>query len=278
MGNRGRVGNKGILLMFVLCFAALMLAEFRSGAEASPAESGGVKAVRPGGAVVQGSAGPEEPSDSVALLTELGRSVTEPGSPLRLVFKWQGSYTGEAGFLPESANSLAKSLGLPDAVQSSEEGHAAYRSSAKTGGMKTSLFWSEMGEGASYVIVTLETNDLSRTEGMAEAADEAGSILASAGIAADWNVSLQGMSREHGEASRALKLTERTLEGKLPGMSAAETYTDAATASTSYTVPSLAHTAQSGKHHLALQAAVHQDDVLGGNRVTLGLPLITIEY
>lgn len=68
------------------------------------------------------------------------------------------------------------------------------------------------------------------------------------------------------------------LEGKLQGISAAETYEDAATASISYTVPSTMHTVQSGEHRLALQAAVHKDDVLGGNRVTIGLPLITIEY
>ncbi|BCG60971.1 YwmB family TATA-box binding protein [Paenibacillus sp. URB8-2] len=281
MGNRRRTWNKGTQLINILCCAALLLAGFRSGAEASPAKSDSAKPLGISGAV-QGSAGREgqagTPLDTVALLTDLGRSMTEPGSPLRLVFKWQGSYTGEAGESSAAVNSLSKSLGLPAAVKSEEEGHAAYRSSSKTGGMKTSLFSSEMGDGGSYVIVTVETNDLFFTTGLAEAAEQAGNIMTSAGIAADWNVSLQGTSREHGDAGQALKLTERMLEGKLQGISAAETYEDAATASISYTVPSTMHTVQSGEHRLALQAAVHKDDVLGGNRVTIGLPLITIEY
>ncbi|AKG36321.1 YwmB family TATA-box binding protein [Paenibacillus durus] len=280
MENRGKSSNKGTLLMVGLCCAVLLLAGFRNGVEASPAAGVYSKAQQPNAALETedraGLAG--TPSAAVLLLTDLGRSVTEPDSPIRLVFKWQGSYTGDAGKAFSAANSLSKSLGLPAVVGSEEEGHAAYRSSSKSGEMKTSLFWSEMGEGESYVIVTVETADLSRTAGLAGSIQQAGMMVTSAGVAADWNVSLQGAAKEHGDASRALKLTEHMLAGKLQGMSAAETYEDETTASTSYTVPSILHTVQSGAHRLALQAAIHKDVAKGRSRVTLGFPLITIEF
>ncbi|QWU15437.1 TATA-box binding [Paenibacillus sophorae] len=281
MENRGKSSNKGTLLLIGLCCAALLLACFRNGVEASPAARGYSKALPPDGVGRKSEVRAElagTPSGTVSLLTDLGRSVTEPDSPLRLVFKWQGSYTGEEGKAFSAANSLSKSLGLQTVVKSEEEGHAAYRSSSNTGEMKTSLFWSEMGEGESYVIVTLETADLSRTAGLAGAAQKAGMMMTSARIAADWNVSLQGTAKEHEDASQALKLTERMLAGKLQGMSAAETYEDETTASTSYTVPSMLHTVQSGTHRLAVQAAIHQDVAKGSSRVTIGFPLITIEY
>lgn len=50
-----------------------------------------------------------------------------------------------------------------------------------------------MGDGGSYVIVTVETNDLFFTTGLAEAAEQAGNIMTSAGIAADWNVSRRAL-------------------------------------------------------------------------------------
>ncbi|MDT3427950.1 hypothetical protein J2Z22_003526 [Paenibacillus forsythiae] len=273
--------SKGTLLLIGVCCAALLLAGFRSGAEASPAARAYFKAAVPEGAAWEPEIRAElagSPSETVRLLTNLGRDLTEPGSPLRLVFKWQGSYTGEAGGAYASVSSLSKSLGLQAVVKSEEEGHGAYRSSHKNGSMKTSLFWSEMGEGESYVIVTVESADLARTAGLAETAERTGTLLASAGIAADWNVSLQGIAKERGDAGQALKLTERLLAGKLQGMNAAEAYEDETTASISYTVPSIRHTLQSGTHRLAMQAAIHKDVAEGGSRVTIGFPLITIEY
>ncbi|WP_025690045.1 YwmB family TATA-box binding protein [Paenibacillus zanthoxyli] len=281
MENRGKSSNKGTLLMVGLCCVVLLLAGFRNGVEASPAAGVYSKAQQPDRAGRDSEVRAElagTPSGAVSLLTDLGRSVTEPGSPIRFVFKWQGSYTGDAGKAFSAANSLSKSLGLPAVVGSEEEGHAAYRSSFKSGAMKTSLFWSEMGEGESYVIVTVETADLSRTAGLAGSIQQAGMMMTSAGVAADWNVSLQGTAKEDGDASQALKLTERMLANQLQGMSAAETYEDETTASTSYTVPSILHTVQSGAHRLAVQAAIHKDVAKSSSRVTLGFPLITIEY
>ncbi|MNP78674.1 hypothetical protein D3C76_1763460 [compost metagenome] len=61
-------------------------------------------------------------------------------------------------------------------------------------------------------------------------------------------------------------------------MNPEESYEDNTTYSRSYSVPGLERTVRSGRHALALQLAVHTNGNNNANRVTIGLPLITIEY
>ncbi|MNP79602.1 hypothetical protein D3C76_1774840 [compost metagenome] len=57
-----------------------------------------------------------------------------------------------------------------------------------------------------------------------------------------------------------------------------ESYQDEMTLSHSYRAPELGFDLVSGDHHIDLQIAVHQDELLGMNRITIGFPIITIEY
>nr|WP_246354658.1 YwmB family TATA-box binding protein [Paenibacillus phytohabitans] len=99
-----------------------------------------------------------------------------------------------------------------------------------------------------------------------------------AGIVAEWNVSLQAPAKEQSGPQAALLATEQNLAAQLPGIHAEENYADETTSSRSYNVPGLQRTVSSGGHELSLQLAVHRDGNEDRNRVTLGLPLITIEY
>lgn len=273
MGNRGQ--SKGMLVLAGLCVAVMLLSGFRS---TGTAGGNGLEDVSAASAVTASSAGAGELEDSLALLTTLGREASAPGAPLRLVLKWQGEYSGEAS-ADATVQNLSSRLGLGEVSISDEDGHLTSRSSAElSGGAQVSLFWSELGGGRSYCIVTFETADLMRSPELPAAADEAGKAMLQAGIAAAWNVSLQAPAKEQSGPQAALLATEQTLAAQLPGIHAEENYADETTSSRSYSVPGLQRTVSSGGHELALQLAVHRDGNEDRNRVTLGLPLITIEY
>ncbi|KWX77244.1 YwmB family TATA-box binding protein [Paenibacillus jilunlii] len=313
MGNRGtsRGAGKGAILLIGLGMAAVLMAGFRSpegagssghlSAAADEGHAGSGSAVhpvfrqagssnlvqaqiRPSSAVTDEASSPAGSDDegltsSLSMLTTLGRAATLPDSPLRLVLKWQGETSGVSGASAgAAAERLAGKLGLGTVSTSDEDGHMTSRAAAALAGAKVSLFWSELGGGRSYVIVTFETADLRQTPELPAAAASAGQKLLQAGIAAEWNASLQGAAKEQGGAENALFSIEQTIQEQLPGMNPEESYEDDNTYSRSYSVPGLERTVRSGSHALALQLAVHTNGNNNTNRVTIGLPLITIEY
>ncbi|MNC45556.1 hypothetical protein D3C75_945270 [compost metagenome] len=140
------------------------------------------------------------------------------------------------------------------------------------------MFWSQLEQGGSYVIVTLETSDLLKATAFGADAEQAGELLLAAGISPEWNASLQGEASLQGLPQEALSQIEGTIAGQFTGLKAEEDYADDTTGSRSYSVPGLARTVSSGDHLIALQAAVHKNGNDGRNRVTIGMPLITIEY
>lgn len=292
MKNRGT--SKGTLLLIGLCTAAILLAGFRSvgaagtqdslmGVAPTAASSAGQAALHASAQVPSQEFPSEEaynpagPATSLALLTSLGREAVLPGSPLRLVFKWQGEYSGAVPTV-DILQSLAAKLGLGAVSRADENGHMTSRAAATLAGAHVSLFWSELGEGRSYVILTLETADLLKSPELPAAAERAGRELAQAGIAAEWNASLQGTAKHQGKPQAALFSIEQAINTRLQGINAAESYEDESTYSRSYSVPGLERTVSSGSHKLALQVAVHTNGNNNTNRVTLGFPLITIEY
>lgn len=262
----GQKKGKMVLLLLCLSMAVVLLAGFRSGAD-QPAAAGTVSS---------GAAGLPE---SLALLAEVGQEVTVTGSPLRLVLKWQGEYSGDSTKSAAAAGLLAGQLGLGQVKTSEEDGHVTYKAAGlQAAGSKLSMFWSELGQGSSYVIVTAETRDLLKAEGFQAIAEEAGERMLAAGITPEWNASLQGVASAQGASLEALIQAEDAIAGRLFGLEAVESYEDETTHSRSYTVPGLKRYVNSGDHTVALQAAVHTNGNDNSNRVTIGLPLITIEY
>ncbi|QUL54152.1 YwmB family TATA-box binding protein [Paenibacillus tritici] len=274
MGNKGQ--SKVIRVLAGICMLALLLSGFRSGEAAG--RNGVQSTTVPAPAGILDAAG--ELQESLALLTTLGTRASAPGAPLRLVLKWQGEYSGgDRAEAAVAAQSLATRLGLGELSGTDEDGHLTWRSSARLpGDAQISLFWSELGGGRSYSIVTLETADLLGSPELPAAAADAGRIMLQAGIAAEWNASLQAPAKEQGASQAALLATEQTLAEQLPGIHAEENYADVTTTSRSYSVPGLSRTVSSGSHSLALQLAVHKNVNEDRNRLTIGMPLITVEY
>lgn len=202
-----------ILVLAGLCVAVMLLSGFRS---AGTAGGNGLQEVSAVSAVTASTAGAGELQDSLALLTTLGREVSAPGAPLRLVLKWQGEYSGEAA-ADATVQNLSSRLGLGEVSSSDEDGHLTLRSSAElSGGAQVSLFWSELGGGRSYCIVTFETADLLGSPKLPAAAGDAGKAMLQAGIAAEWNVSLQAPAKEQSGPQAALLATEQNLAAQLP--------------------------------------------------------------
>lgn len=257
-GAGRKSGIKGTLLVLILCCTALLLAGFRGEGEK---ESQIVQLKK-----------------SLPLLTSLGKSVTVPGSPLRLVLKWQGEYDGDGPEAGVTATNLSDDLGLGETSREDGGEHLTYRSAADRAGFQTTMFWSELGDGRSYVIVTLETPDLLNAPDLQAEAEEAGAKLRKIGITAEWNTSLQGAAKEQEDPKKALQLTEQNMSAQLPELKVLESYEDETTASHSYSTSALLHSVISGNHKVALQTAIHQDAKEGSSRVTIGFPLITIEY
>ncbi|WP_187355523.1 YwmB family TATA-box binding protein [Paenibacillus tengchongensis] len=263
--NLRRGQGRIMLLLVPLCIAALLLAGFRGAAAAD----------------LQAADAPRsaELAQPLRQLAAAGGAAMEAGSPLRLVLKWQGNFSGKGPAAHEAAAALAQRLGLGPVQVGEEDGHTVYRASAAAAAAgKAAMFWSELGDGTSYVIVTHETADWRQDGGFQAAAEAAGLALQAAGVAAEWNASLQGEAAEQGAPEAALAGAESALAQAFGEAQAEEAYADGATASRSYSVPGLERFVKSGGHDIALQAAVHQDSQDGANRLTIGLPLITIEY
>lgn len=274
MGNKRQ--SKGILVLAGICALAIVLSGFRS---VGPAGAGGNSEQGAATAnTVHNEATARGLQDSLALLAELGREASAPEAPLKLVFKWQGEYSGGAQ-ADTVVQSLVNRLGLGQISRTDEDGHLTLRSTAELGrDTRLSLFWSELGGGRSYCIVTLAAADLAGSPELPAAAADAGRALQQAGIAAEWNASLQSSAKMQEGPQAALLAAEQALAAQLPGIHAEEKYTDESTASRSYSVPGLTRTVSSGSHSLALQLAVHRDVNEDKNRITIGMPLITVEY
>ncbi|WP_238655446.1 YwmB family TATA-box binding protein [Paenibacillus piscarius] len=268
--------SKGILILAGICALAIVLSGFRSVALAGAGGDSVQKAAAAN--TVRNEAATAGLQDSLALLAELGREASAPGAPLKLVFKWQGEYSGGAQ-ADTVVQSLVNRLGLGQVSRTEEDGHLTLRSTAELGGdARLSLFWSELDGGRSYCIVTLAAADFAGSPELPSAASDAGQALQEAGIAAEWNASLQAPAKAQNGPQSALLAAEQVFAAQLPGIHAEEKYTDETTASRSYSVPGLTRTVNSGSHSLALQLAVHRDVNEDKNRITIGMPLITVEY
>lgn len=271
-GNRTR-GKAILILLSVSLMVMLLLAGLRGSLGSGSAEAAApVSSVIPAG-------GAANLQDSLTLLTDLSRKAMSPSSPLRLVLKWQGVYAGPADQAGVNVQALADELGSGKITHAAEDGHSTYRAETRdAAGTRTSLFWSELSDGTSYVIITYETADLQQGSGLEAAAVSAGTVLQRSGVAAEWNVALQGTAQEGADPREALQLTQLSLAGLLPLMGTAESYDDEATSSGSYTLPGQGRFVTSGDHSIAMQLAIHRDGETDRNRMTIGLPLITIEY
>lgn len=216
--------------------------------------------------------------DELRTLLDLGNQMVD--QPVRVVVKWQGSWDGSGGEGAEAAaQKLSQSLQLSPINELMENGHTTYRVIDEKNAVNIRFNWQEISADQSYVIIQLEAGDPAQWSNLSDLQEQYGQKMRESGIEAEWNASLQGNANGHDKVNAAD--TMNRIEGNLQNTMEAvqkETYEDATTVSNAYQVPSLTSRVRSGNTWLNLQVAVHEDDMSGKNRVTIGLPMITIEY
>jgi len=198
----------------------------------------------------------------------------------RLVIKWQGEGRGDA---QAQAVLLASRLGLEQPVRVRQTGHDVYRSELAvheaTGEAGLLVNVVETGDNSYYAIVQLSGDARSDRKALVNVHEQISRLLADSGMKATWNMSVQGTADTSikGEASQQLALIEEDL-AKNVDLASVERYTDVASASVSYEAAELPLSIKSGSHMLNMQLAVHQVGDGMDNRITVGFPVITIEY
>lgn len=209
-------------------------------------------------------------------LLNIGHEMVD--QPQRVVVKWQGAWEsdGEQG-AEAAATRLTQSLELPRMDEVMENGHRTYRVIDHKNAVQIRFNWQEISSDQSFVIIQLEAEKPDDWSTLSRLQEYYGKKMQSAGIDAEWNASLQGSVNDSGNAETAMTRIENRLKDKLDAVQK-ETYEDATTVSNAYQVPSFTSRVRSGNTWLNMQVAVHEDETNGENRVTIGLPVITIEY
>ncbi|CAG7651790.1 YwmB family TATA-box binding protein [Paenibacillus allorhizosphaerae] len=221
-------------------------------------------------------------SEDTMLLLKTAEQTMSEDTPIRLVMKKNGP------FRPYNSNEdllrlgqeWSRLLGIPElSALAEQQGEAVYREEWQTiEGCTQTLLLAGLGAGQSYAIVKSECPGLPFKEMKMKAAVIQETVerqLEKIPFEGVWNVMIQGMLREQsGEgAQEALRNVQGQLRAK-----AVERYEDTGTVSISYTSNVLHHSVDSGSQKIHLQAAVHRDSFTNAWRLTIGTPVITIEY
>ncbi|WP_339305691.1 YwmB family TATA-box binding protein [Paenibacillus sp. FSL R5-0519] len=198
----------------------------------------------------------------------------------RLVIKWQGKGRGDA---QAQAVLLANHLGLEQPVRVRQTGHNVYRServvNETTGEAGVLVNVVESEDNGYYAIVQLSGDAHTDRNTFLTAHEQIGQLLVGSGMKASWNMSVQGtaVNATAHDASQQLELIEEQLSTKVD-ITSVERYKDVTSASVSYESADLPLSIRSGSHMLNMQLAVHQIGDEMHNRITVGFPVITIEY
>ncbi|MGM1021996.1 MAG: YwmB family TATA-box binding protein [Bacillota bacterium] len=194
----------------------------------------------------------------------------------KVVVKWQGDWTSYGEDPADMAAQIANQLNIPAVSRVEENGHTVYRSVGSSGELKIRLNVMEQLAGQWYMVVQLESSNAGR-EQLIRLHKLCAEQLAAVGVQAVWNTSIQHSLHSNEPVDQLIKLTETRLAGSL-SMKAKERYTDATTVAVSYEAAKLPLAVQSGEHLVHMQMALHEDEEHQDTRITIGFPLITIEY
>ncbi|WP_422658290.1 YwmB family TATA-box binding protein [Paenibacillus sp. EC2-1] len=250
---------KFIVGMILLCGMTVILAGF-TGDSAKNKSSEFVK---------------ENSGDSLKLLYSLGEMQVD--SPLHVTVKLQGERRDfSSDKIEATVEALKAEIGLKDMFMDTENGEQSYRVREVISGMDVRMDWVQAG-GHSYVKFQLDTVGTANFQHLIDIQKKVEGILEEVGIIAAWNASVQGSVNNSLSAEKTMQLVEGKMESNL-SLNEVDSYQDSTTESRSYKVPSLGTFVMSGDQQIHMQVAVHEDSMKKNNRITIGFPVITIEY
>lgn len=222
-------------------------------------------------------------------LYSMAQAVTP--DPFRLTLKWQGEWSSLLA-PEEAAGALASRLGLPGPAAGTVQGRTVYEAKGRIEGFPAEFELTTLEEGKHYAMLRMEAtgSDRATLERLQEAQRTAGESLADEGVQTGWNAAVQGIawpataaegkaeSGESGLAAALDKLEEKINHLPKLKLKRAEEFADERTASRTYSVEALPIAVESGDYRVALQLAVHRNSGTGMDEITIGTPLLTVEY
>ncbi|MHA0858164.1 YwmB family TATA-box binding protein [Paenibacillus sp. CMAA1364] len=217
-----------------------------------------------------------EENTSLASVLQLGEQLMD--SPHRVIVKWQGEWMNDGNLSTlEAAQQLAHHMGLTLPQVSHDTDHVNYKSLTTMNGITITMYWQVISKDKSYMILAVEADDSTEQRTIIDFQDRFQTQCQIMKINAVWNMSLQGNVKEAQSIALTMNMVEKRLQYHM-NYSQVETYQDVTTLSHSYQVPGLGFNLVSGDKYIDLQTAVHYDETLGANRITIGFPMITIEF
>jgi hypothetical protein len=184
--------------------------------------------------------------------------------------------SNEEDFL-KSGIELSKTFNLPmSSLQVHEEEHLIYKTTMNlTDDVRLSLLFMGMYvDHSTNLIINLETENEQGLITIAQIQNELKKKLDSLGLLTNWNVMVQGiLASGFSDQKRLNKWLVQNLDIK-----EIDQYEDSGTISVSYFSPKIRTIIQSGSKKMNLQLAIHKNSVTDQWRVTIGTPIITIEY
>lgn len=209
-------------------------------------------------------------------LVQLGEESID--TSLKIVVKWQGSWSNHGQETTYgNARNFADNMGLSPMVKLVDSEHTTYRSLSVVDAVNVRLNWQQISGYQSYVIVQLEAPSELQLPTLLRLQEKYKQGLNEIGISVEWNASVQGNIKDVETVSKSMEKVEAHVKSRM-AIHQIDRYMDTTTLSHSYTAPSLGFNLKSGTQSMDLQTAVHQDGISGLNRITIGFPLITIEY
>ncbi|MCT1401619.1 YwmB family TATA-box binding protein [Paenibacillus sp. p3-SID867] len=274
-----------IVMMLLLCGAAGMMAGFAGTADSNRNES----APYAGEASASALRGTEESSvngitrageaaeSDLTLLAALGQEHMEPSAILTVKIQGEMINSIPKDQAKTTAEQLARTMGLSGITTSQLQGNEVFQAEGVLSGVSVHLDWAFTTEGHSYVRAMLVGDAAGQSRDMMTLQQQIQEMMKQAGIPNSWNASIQGYASETASVDGTMAQVEGAVAQKL-SLRPVEDYADDTTQSRSYEVPSLGAFVMSGDTPIHMQIAVHEDSMKKSSRITIGFPVITIEY
>lgn len=214
---------------------------------------------------------------------------------MQATVKWQGEWqTGLS--LEAAAKVLADRLGLANLYAEQVHERDVFYAEGTAGDIHGKLAITSQTEGLHYVVVRLENQSMAGLAQLAENGAGYGEALLKEGVRVKWNAALQGAAFAEENADSA-PTADGYYEGGIQGFPAntafetmefhvkkwlelrhVEGFEDERTISRSYAVEEFPIKVQSAGQNIGLQLALHWNTEANRYDVSIGSPLLTVEY
>lgn len=206
---------------------------------------------------------------------------------IRATVKWQGEWNTLLS-LEEAADALSSRLGLSRPTYDKIQDHDQYHATGDMDGVHSKLSVTIQKKGHLYVVLRMEVEGTEGMDALRDLQYNYGNSLLDEGVAIQWNAALQGTASVNaGDISGSgssttqgamLQQIEQQVSRTIQPLQVVESYEDNNTLSRSYEAPGLPLAVMSGDHKISLQVALHQNSDTGIQEISVGSPLLTIEY